>query len=88
MNTYTQLVTMQLVPRLPLTGSIDLTYRCNNACRHCWLWQAANDPAQAATDLRGDLRHRRPGAALRPGSGTFPAASRCCAKISPKSSII
>jgi MoaA/NifB/PqqE/SkfB family radical SAM enzyme len=24
-------------PRLPLKGSIDLTYRCNNRCRHCWL---------------------------------------------------
>ncbi|MHB8094426.1 MAG: radical SAM protein [Candidatus Aminicenantales bacterium] len=25
------------LPRLPLAGSIDLTYRCNNDCRHCWL---------------------------------------------------
>ncbi|MDD5155829.1 MAG: radical SAM protein, partial [Candidatus Omnitrophica bacterium] len=25
------------VPRLPLEGNIDLTYRCNNTCRHCWL---------------------------------------------------
>lgn len=25
-------------PRLPLQGNIDLTYRCNNNCRHCWLW--------------------------------------------------
>jgi MoaA/NifB/PqqE/SkfB family radical SAM enzyme len=24
-------------PRLPLDGKLDLTYRCNNACRHCWL---------------------------------------------------
>lgn len=24
-------------PRLPLEGKIDLTYRCNNNCRHCWL---------------------------------------------------
>jgi MoaA/NifB/PqqE/SkfB family radical SAM enzyme len=24
-------------PRLPLKGNIDLTYRCNNHCRHCWL---------------------------------------------------
>ncbi len=28
------------LPRLPLEGSIDLTYRCNNICRHCWLWLA------------------------------------------------
>jgi uncharacterized Fe-S cluster-containing radical SAM superfamily protein len=24
-------------PRLPLKGSLDLTYRCDNDCRHCWL---------------------------------------------------
>ena len=28
------------LPRLPLDGSLDLTYRCNNTCRHCWLWLA------------------------------------------------
>ena len=25
------------LPRVPLKGSLDLTYRCNNDCRHCWL---------------------------------------------------
>ncbi|MBN1321348.1 MAG: radical SAM protein [Thermoleophilia bacterium] len=25
------------LPRLPLDGNLDLTYRCNNDCRHCWL---------------------------------------------------
>jgi len=29
---------IEKIPRLPLEGSIDLTYRCNNRCRHCWLW--------------------------------------------------
>jgi MoaA/NifB/PqqE/SkfB family radical SAM enzyme len=24
-------------PRLPLEGALDLTYRCNNSCRHCWV---------------------------------------------------
>ena len=28
------------LPRIPLKASIDLTYRCNNRCRHCWLWTA------------------------------------------------
>jgi MoaA/NifB/PqqE/SkfB family radical SAM enzyme len=32
------------MPRLPLEGSIDLTYRCNNTCRHCWLWLPENAP--------------------------------------------
>lgn len=25
------------LPPLPLKGRIDLTYRCNNDCKHCWL---------------------------------------------------
>ena len=28
------------IPRLPTKASIDLTYRCDSACRHCWLWTA------------------------------------------------
>ncbi|MHB9034872.1 MAG: radical SAM protein [Anaerolineae bacterium] len=27
-----------ILPRLPLDGYLDLTFRCNNTCRHCWLW--------------------------------------------------
>ena len=34
------------LPRLPLRGSIDLTYRCNNNCRHCWLHVPATAPEQ------------------------------------------
>ncbi len=30
------------IPRLPLEGDIDLTYRCNNNCRHCWLFLPVN----------------------------------------------
>ncbi|MBN2437085.1 MAG: radical SAM protein [Deltaproteobacteria bacterium] len=33
------------IPRLPLEGEIDLTYRCNCNCRHCWLRLPAEDPA-------------------------------------------
>ncbi|MDW7759912.1 MAG: radical SAM protein [Acidobacteriota bacterium] len=32
-----RLVLQNKIPRLPLDGSLDLTYRCNNSCRHCWL---------------------------------------------------
>ncbi len=32
------------IPRLPLEGNIDLTYRCNNSCRHCWLSLPVNSP--------------------------------------------
>ena len=30
--------------RLPLEGHLDLTYRCNNSCRHCWLHIPPGDP--------------------------------------------
>lgn len=32
------------LPRIPFEGNIDLTYRCNNNCRHCWLWLPADAP--------------------------------------------
>lgn len=34
------------LPRLPLKATVDLTYRCNNSCRHCWLWLPAGAPEQ------------------------------------------
>ncbi len=37
MPEYSKSEVMRSMPRLPLEGSIDLTYRCNNDCRHCWL---------------------------------------------------
>ncbi len=36
--------TVEQFPRLLLGASIDLTYRCNQNCRHCWLWRSENDP--------------------------------------------
>ena len=39
--------TVGLMPRLPLEGSLDLTYRCNNDCRHCWLRIPANAPERS-----------------------------------------
>jgi MoaA/NifB/PqqE/SkfB family radical SAM enzyme len=37
----------QQLPRIPHKASIDLTYRCNNICRHCWLWTADTATEQA-----------------------------------------
>jgi len=34
---YQQKSYLKEVPHLPLGGNLDLTYRCNNNCRHCWL---------------------------------------------------
>ena len=36
MDEYVQIADRHFPARLPLTGKIDLTYRCNNNCRHCW----------------------------------------------------
>jgi len=38
------------LPRIPLEGNIDLTYRCNNNCLHCWLRIPASD-AKAKKEL-------------------------------------
>jgi len=35
---------LRQLPRLPLEGNLDLTYRCNNNCRHCWLRIPARAP--------------------------------------------
>ncbi len=40
MESYCQEKKVDTLPRLPLQGHLDLTYRCNNNCRHCWLWLA------------------------------------------------
>ena len=34
---YSELKKIKNLPRIPFEGSIDLTYRCNNNCLHCWL---------------------------------------------------
>ncbi|MEW6532979.1 MAG: radical SAM protein [Thermodesulfobacteriota bacterium] len=47
MSEYTARKTVGHMPRLPLEGSLDLTYRCNNDCRHCWLRIPANAPEKS-----------------------------------------
>jgi MoaA/NifB/PqqE/SkfB family radical SAM enzyme len=37
MSKYSRAKVLQAMPRLPLKATLDLTYRCNNNCRHCWL---------------------------------------------------
>ena len=41
------------MPRLPLEGTIDLTYRCNNDCRHCWV-RLAPGAAEKQNELSYD----------------------------------
>ncbi|MCF7811942.1 radical SAM protein [bacterium] len=38
---------IETLPRLPLSGSLDLTWRCNNNCRHCWVNIPENGASQA-----------------------------------------
>ncbi|HVP90885.1 MAG TPA: radical SAM protein [Terriglobales bacterium] len=47
MNRFVSRRRVEALPRLPLKGSLDLTYRCNNDCRHCWLRLAPEAPEAA-----------------------------------------
>ena len=38
------------IPRLPLEGNLDLTYRCNNACAHCYNARARSYPELKTED--------------------------------------
>lgn len=46
MSEYATTKKLDKLPRIPLEGHIDLTYRCNNNCLHCWLWRPTNAPEQ------------------------------------------
>ena len=46
MNEYMSIEKSTRTPRLPLEGGLDLTYRCNNNCCHCWLRIAPGAPEQ------------------------------------------
>jgi MoaA/NifB/PqqE/SkfB family radical SAM enzyme len=46
----------QDIPRLPLEGKIDLTYRCNNNCRHCWLRLPARAPEKESELTFDEIR--------------------------------
>ncbi len=42
---------LSVMPRLPIEGSLDLTYRCNNNCLHCWLRISPGDRDMQAQEL-------------------------------------
>jgi MoaA/NifB/PqqE/SkfB family radical SAM enzyme len=44
MRNYLQTKKVSVLPKIPLEGGLDLTYRCNNNCRHCWLWIPVGSP--------------------------------------------
>ena len=44
MAKYVKIKRVDRIPRIPLEGSIDFTYRCNNNCRHCWINIPADSP--------------------------------------------
>jgi MoaA/NifB/PqqE/SkfB family radical SAM enzyme len=46
MNKYLKFQTIKVAPRLPLEGNLDLTYRCINNCRHCWLRIPSDSPEE------------------------------------------
>ncbi len=44
------------LPRLPLAGALDLTYRCNNNCRHCWLSISPESPQSREELTLGEIQ--------------------------------
>lgn len=50
---YSEIKRVNNLPRLPLEGSLDLTYRCNTHCRHCWL-SIPSDAPEAKEELTLD----------------------------------
>jgi MoaA/NifB/PqqE/SkfB family radical SAM enzyme len=44
------------LPRVPLRGTIDLTYRCANDCRHCWLRLPPDAPERRSELTLGEIR--------------------------------
>ena len=63
MAQYSTTKRVDTTPRLPLEGTLDLTYRCNNNCRHCWvrLAPAAPERSQELTfeEIRGIVDQAR-----------------------------
>jgi len=47
---------VETLPRVPLRGTIDLTYRCGNDCRHCWLRLAPDAPERTAELTADEIR--------------------------------
>jgi hypothetical protein len=47
---------LQHLPRLSLEGALDLTYRCNNTCRHRWVWLPPGAPDEAAELSLDEIR--------------------------------
>lgn len=78
---------LKSIPRLPLEGSLDLTYRCNNNCRHCWLRIPANSPEeQEEPSTRSGESWTRPGR-WAVANGLSLGVSPCSAPISQRSLI-
>jgi len=44
MTNYLKFEKIKNLPRIPLSGSMDITYGCNNNCRHCWVNIPAGSP--------------------------------------------
>jgi MoaA/NifB/PqqE/SkfB family radical SAM enzyme len=51
MKEYVKLKKVGLLPRIPLEGILDLTYRCNNNCRHCYINLPARDKLAKNNEL-------------------------------------
>jgi len=70
------------LPRVPLLGTLDLTYRCANDCRHCWLRIPPTRKRRPPSSRRRDPPIVDEARAMAAGSGRSRAASPCSVRTS------
>ena len=58
-SSYSQrLVNTEGRQRIPLSGTLELTFRCNNRCAHCYVSQGIDDEKEKGKELRyPEIRH-------------------------------
>ena len=57
MTEYVKKKKLDTMPRIPIMGSLDLTYRCNNDCLHCWLRIPPDSPEKDRELSIDEIRH-------------------------------
>ena len=57
MENYLEKEKLKDMPRIPLAANFDITYRCNNNCRHCWLRLPPNSPKREDELSLDEIKH-------------------------------
>lgn len=55
-DSYSTTKRLDTIPRLLNEMQIDLTYRCNNHCKHCWLWEPSSSAVKQQELTADEIR--------------------------------